>query len=94
MQCKPSSLEVQNTVGQTLHELIAPAPPYAALIFDCDGTIADTLPVHFQTLAALCKLNRSSTGSGSSYSHCAGKSWQGANGGSLEWTAIGRGANH
>ena len=29
--------------------LIAPISPYKALIFDCDGTLADTLPVHFQT---------------------------------------------
>lgn len=28
---------------------IEPIPPYKALIFDCDGTLADTLPVHFQT---------------------------------------------
>jgi beta-phosphoglucomutase family hydrolase len=28
---------------------IQPIPPYKALIFDCDGTLADTLPVHFQT---------------------------------------------
>lgn len=28
---------------------IAPIAPYQALIFDCDGTLADTLPVHFQT---------------------------------------------
>jgi beta-phosphoglucomutase family hydrolase len=28
---------------------IAPTPPYKALIFDCDGTLADTLPIHFQT---------------------------------------------
>lgn len=33
-------------------EQIAPTPPYDALIFDCDGTIADTIPVHFQTLVA------------------------------------------
>jgi HAD superfamily hydrolase (TIGR01509 family) len=52
MQCKPSSWEVQNLDGQTLHELIAPCPPYAALIFDCDGTIADTLSVHCQTWIA------------------------------------------
>ncbi|WP_341530277.1 HAD family phosphatase [Nostoc sp. UHCC 0302] len=32
--------------------LIAPIPPYKALIFDCDGTLADTLPVHFQTWSA------------------------------------------
>ncbi|MDF5725617.1 MAG: HAD family phosphatase [Rhizonema sp. PD37] len=32
-----------------LNDLIAPSPPYAALIFDCDGTLADTLAVHFQT---------------------------------------------
>ncbi len=28
---------------------LEPIPPYKALIFDCDGTLADTLPVHFQT---------------------------------------------
>lgn len=28
---------------------ITPVPPYQALIFDCDGTLADTLPVHLQT---------------------------------------------
>lgn len=32
-----------------LNDLIAPSPPYAALIFDCDGTLADTLSVHFQS---------------------------------------------
>ncbi|MEJ6485578.1 HAD hydrolase-like protein [Nostoc punctiforme UO1] len=32
--------------------LIAPIPPYEALIFDCDGTLADTLPVHLQTWSA------------------------------------------
>lgn len=26
---------------------IAPPGPYKALIFDCDGTLADTMPVHF-----------------------------------------------
>ncbi len=31
---------------------IAPIAPYKALIFDCDGTLADTLPVHFQTWSA------------------------------------------
>lgn len=30
-----------------LDQRIAPLPPYGALIFDCDGTLADTLPVHF-----------------------------------------------
>jgi HAD superfamily hydrolase (TIGR01509 family) len=52
MQYKPSSLKAQNFDEPTLNQLIAPAPPYAALIFDCDGTIADTLSVHFQTLVA------------------------------------------
>jgi beta-phosphoglucomutase-like phosphatase (HAD superfamily) len=32
-----------------LSSSIAPTPPYKALIFDCDGTLADTLPLHFQT---------------------------------------------
>lgn len=35
--------------------LIAPTPPYKALIFDCDGTLADTLPVHFQTWSTSLK---------------------------------------
>lgn len=34
---------------------IAPTPPYKALIFDCDGTLADTLPVHFQTWSTSLK---------------------------------------
>jgi HAD superfamily hydrolase (TIGR01549 family) len=29
-------------------KLIAPPEPYAALIFDCDGTLADTMPNHYQ----------------------------------------------
>lgn len=28
--------------------LVAPPEPYRALIFDCDGTLADTMPSHFQ----------------------------------------------
>lgn len=33
---------------------VSPTPPYAGLIFDCDGTLVDTIPVHFQAwLAAL-----------------------------------------
>lgn len=51
MQCPPLSPAAQNT-QQNTHTLIAPVPPYAALIFDCDGTIADTLPVHFQSWQA------------------------------------------
>ncbi|MBD1909079.1 MULTISPECIES: HAD family phosphatase [unclassified Leptolyngbya] len=31
---------------------VAPQAPYAALIFDCDGTIAHTLPVHFEAWQA------------------------------------------
>ncbi|PWU00222.1 MAG: hypothetical protein C5B53_04315 [Candidatus Melainabacteria bacterium] len=27
---------------------ILPPKPYAALIFDCDGTLADTMPLHYQ----------------------------------------------
>jgi len=34
--------------------VIAPPEPYGALIFDCDGTLADTMPTHYQAwLAAL-----------------------------------------
>lgn len=37
--------------------LIAPPQPYAALIFDCDGTLADTMPAHFAAwIAALHSL--------------------------------------
>jgi beta-phosphoglucomutase family hydrolase len=28
--------------------LILPPEPYAALIFDCDGTLADSMPTHYQ----------------------------------------------
>jgi len=30
---------------------LLPAEPYAALIFDCDGTLADTLPLHYNAWA-------------------------------------------
>jgi HAD superfamily hydrolase (TIGR01509 family) len=52
MQCKPSSSERFSFETQPLNPRIAPVAPYAALIFDCDGTIADTLPVHFKTWTA------------------------------------------
>lgn len=32
-------------------DLFLPAGPYAALIFDCDGTLADTLPLHYRAWA-------------------------------------------
>ncbi len=31
---------------------IAPPAPFTALIFDCDGTLADTMPSHFRAWAA------------------------------------------
>ena len=31
---------------------IAPPQPFKALIFDCDGTLADTMPNHFKAWAA------------------------------------------
>lgn len=36
-----------------LDERITPPLPYAGLIFDCDGTLVDTLPVHFQVWQAI-----------------------------------------
>ena len=33
-------------------ELIAPPEPFGALIFDCDGTLADTMPGHFAAWTA------------------------------------------
>lgn len=42
------NLELPNLdLQQPVNRQIAPQPPYAGLIFDCDGTIAHTLPVHF-----------------------------------------------
>ena len=29
-----------------------PAAPFAAYLFDCDGTIANSLPIHFQAWQA------------------------------------------
>jgi HAD superfamily hydrolase (TIGR01509 family) len=42
---------------ESIHESIsiAPVPPFAALIFDCDGTLADTLPLQFQAWLATLK---------------------------------------
>ena len=34
------------------HPLIAPPEPYRALIFDCDGTLADTMPAHYRAWRA------------------------------------------
>lgn len=34
---------------------IAPPKPYKALIFDCDGTLADTMPTHIQAWVATYK---------------------------------------
>jgi beta-phosphoglucomutase-like phosphatase (HAD superfamily) len=31
----------------SLDPRIVPPPPFEALIFDCDGTLADTMPIHF-----------------------------------------------
>lgn len=31
---------------------LAPTPPYSALIFDCDGTLAHTIPTHIQAWLA------------------------------------------
>ena len=33
-------------------DIIAPPEPFAALIFDCDGTLADTMPGHFAAWTA------------------------------------------
>jgi HAD superfamily hydrolase (TIGR01509 family) len=49
MQWKYSSLGMLDMRSLILNDIIAPVPPYAALIFDCDGTLADTLSVHFQS---------------------------------------------
>lgn len=34
-------------MSYTILDKIAPPEPYSALIFDCDGTLADTMPGHF-----------------------------------------------
>jgi beta-phosphoglucomutase family hydrolase len=33
-------------------DLIAPPQPYSALIFDCDGTLVDTMPTHYLAWSA------------------------------------------
>jgi len=35
-------------VMTNIASLVAPPQPYQALIFDCDGTLADTMPSHYQ----------------------------------------------
>jgi len=35
-----------------LNPAVAPHPPFKALIFDCDGTLANTLPLHYRTWSA------------------------------------------
>lgn len=54
MSSRPTLLEALNSsaLQSALDPRIVPPVPYAALIFDCDGTIANTLPVHFQTWQA------------------------------------------
>ena len=49
---------------------IAPVPPYKALIFDCDGTLADTLPIHFQTWSAALKAVGAAISRDWYYQHC------------------------
>jgi beta-phosphoglucomutase-like phosphatase (HAD superfamily) len=34
------------------HTRLIPTPPYSALIFDCDGTLAHTIPTHIQAWLA------------------------------------------
>ena len=36
----------------TIDARIAPPEPYGALIFDCDGTLADTMPAHYKAWVA------------------------------------------
>ena len=40
----------------TLSDRIAPLKPYKALIFDCDGTLADTMPGHFAAWVAALRV--------------------------------------
>lgn len=49
MSSHSARLEVsEDVLSCSLDQRIAPQPPYSGLIFDCDGTIANTLPVHLQ----------------------------------------------
>ncbi len=38
--------------AMNLSPLLAPPEPFAALIFDCDGTLADTMPHHYRAWKA------------------------------------------
>jgi len=44
---KEKALATHNIVDDALAYLLPPKP-YSALIFDCDGTLADTMPIHYQ----------------------------------------------
>jgi beta-phosphoglucomutase-like phosphatase (HAD superfamily) len=52
------------------HLPIASPASYEALIFDCDGTLADTLPVHFQAWSASLKLFGAVLTEDWYYQHC------------------------
>jgi beta-phosphoglucomutase family hydrolase len=49
---------------------ISPPLPYKALIFDCDGTLADTLPVHFQAWSASLQAAGANISQNWYYQHC------------------------
>ncbi|NJO80310.1 MAG: HAD family phosphatase [Cyanobacteria bacterium RM1_2_2] len=50
--------------------LITPNPPYKALIFDCDGTLADTIPIHYQTWSKILESVRVNLSKEWYYQHC------------------------
>ncbi|MBF2047004.1 MAG: HAD family phosphatase [Elainella sp. C42_A2020_010] len=52
MSPQPVNLALPRINQHPLDPRIAPQSPYTALIFDCDGTLAHTLPVHFQVWQA------------------------------------------
>lgn len=49
---KPRSVRENNPMDVSL---IAPPQPYKGLIFDCDGTLADTMPTHAKAWVATYK---------------------------------------
>jgi hypothetical protein len=45
--CDTISALSSNRCGVNVHKLALPAGDFKAYLFDCDGTIADTMPLHY-----------------------------------------------
>ena len=46
---------MNDTTLEQIDPRIAPPTPFSGLIFDCDGTLADTMPTHFKAWVAILR---------------------------------------